>query len=235
MLDAVNLDVAYGKKKVLFGIGIKVDENSITCVVGANGAGKTTIINTICGLLKPTSGKIIFRGKDITKKAPHERCELGISVVPEKRGILEGLTVEENLKIGFYTISDRKKFKVKLDYIFDIFPILIERRKQMGGTLSGGEQQMLAIARALMSDPRLLLMDEPSTGLSPIYFNEVFKTIEELHKHGMAILLVEQNARKALSISEECYLLDLGKIVFSGKSDILLQDQKLQNVYLKSN
>jgi branched-chain amino acid transport system ATP-binding protein len=218
---------------VLRGVSIEVTPGSIVTLVGANGAGKSTTLRAISGLVRPTRGTIEFEGRRIDRMSPSQIVSLGISQAPEGRQILATLTVAENLKLGTYTRKDRRAVKDDLERVFTYFPILADRRGQLGGTLSGGEQQMLAIARALMSRPRLLLLDEPSLGLAPLYVREIFKIIETINREsGTTILLVEQNANMALSIADYGYVLRNGRVVLSGSSDFLRNNEEVQRSYL---
>jgi branched-chain amino acid transport system ATP-binding protein len=231
LLKVENLISGYGKIDILKSVSIDVNEGEIVCVLGANGAGKTTLINTISGLIPVKSGKIKFLGKDITNTPPHKRVELGLVQVPEGRKIFPKLTVLENLEIGAFLINDTELKKKTLEWIYSLFPVLYERRDQKAGTLSGGEQQMLAIGRALMSNPKLLMLDEPSMGLAVKLMATIFDVIKEISKK-IAILLVEQNANKALSIVDRGYLIETGKIVLSAPRDILTSSEEVKKVYL---
>jgi branched-chain amino acid transport system ATP-binding protein len=231
LLKVENLISGYGKIDILKSVSIDVNEGEIVCVLGANGAGKTTLINTISGLIPVKSGKIKFLGKDITNTPPHKRVEIGLVQVPEGRKIFPKLTVLENLEIGAFLINDTELKKKTLEWIYSLFPVLYERRDQKAGTLSGGEQQMLAIGRALMSNPKLLMLDEPSMGLAVKLMATIFDVIKEISKK-IAILLVEQNANKALSIVDRGYLIETGKIVLSAPRDILTSSEEVKKVYL---
>jgi branched-chain amino acid transport system ATP-binding protein len=233
MLRIENLVVNYGAIKALKGISLKADEKSIVTLIGANGAGKTTTLRTISGIIRPVSGQIYFEDKDITKYPPHKIVTLGICQVPEGRLIFANLTVKENLEMGAFARNDRNNFKKDLDFIFAIFPRLQERIKQMGGTLSGGEQQMLAISRALMGKPRLLLLDEPSLGIAPILVKTIFGKITEINNTlNVTILLVEQNAHMALSIANYGYVLETGNIKLEGSAKELEQTEEVRKAYL---
>ena len=232
VLQIDNLHVYYGAIHAIKGISIKVPKGKIITLIGANGAGKTTTLSTIAGLVKARSGKIIFEGKDITNKPAHVINRMGIALVPEGRRIFPGLTVYENLMMGAYNRKDREGIEQDLEWIFQLFPRLKERLKQLGGTLSGGEQQMLAISRALMSRPRLLMMDEPSLGLAPILVEEVFEVIQKINNEGTTILLVEQNALGALRVSHYGYVLETGSIVLEGPSKELLENDMVRKAYL---
>lgn len=230
-LEVNHLSVSYGSINALRDINFIVEEGKIVTLIGANGAGKSTTMNTIAGLLKPKSGKIIFKGRDISRADPSIIVKNGITLSPEGRQIFPRLTVYENLKMGAYTVNKEIMSK-NLEQAFSLFPVLKERLKQMAGTLSGGEQQMLAVARALMSDAKLLLLDEPSLGLAPILVQEIFSLIQRINKLGTTILLVEQNARMALNISDTGYVLETGKIALSGSGAELSQNPKVVEAYL---
>jgi branched-chain amino acid transport system ATP-binding protein len=232
MLEVRNIEVAYGEILALKGISFTVKEGELVTIIGANGAGKTTILRAVMGLAKCRKGAILFQGKDITQSPPHFRARLGISPVPEGRKIFPDLSVGENLLMGGYTLEDRKTMADRMEQAFRLFPILRERQAQVGKTLSGGEQQMLAIARALMAHPRVILMDEVSLGLMPIYVEETFRVIRDLHQEGVTILLVEQNARKALAAADRGYVLETGEIVLSGLSRDLADDPQVKKAYL---
>ncbi len=232
MLEVNNIHTYYGNIHALKGISITVEENEIVTLIGGNGAGKTTTLRTISGLLKPRLGDIYFEGEMISETPAHELVFKGITMVPEGRGIFSRLTVFENLDMGAYSLPDRSTFDDDLDRVYTLFPRLKERRKQVSGTLSGGEQQMLATARALMAKPRLLLMDEPSMGLAPILVESVFDTIQEINKSGTTILLVEQNATVALSVADRGYVLQTGEIVLKDTAENLRQDEMVQKAYL---
>ena len=234
MLILTNIHTFYGPIEALKGINIEVKQGEIVCLIGSNGAGKSTTLMTISGILKPSSGSIQFEGKTINGIPPHRIVKMGISQVPEGRRIFPKLTVKENLEMGAYTKFKVQslKFKVQLDKIYELFPVLKERHKQLGGTLSGGEQQMLAIGRALMPSPKLLLLDEPSLGLAPIIVSKIFKTIKEVNREGVTVLLVEQNARAALKLSNRGYVLENGKIILEGKGEDLLSNEQVKKAYL---
>jgi branched-chain amino acid transport system ATP-binding protein len=230
LLEIEDLHVHYGKIEALSGISLDVDEGEIVTLIGANGAGKTTTLKTISGLRRPTTGSIRFQGSDITGVAGHKRVHLGLSQAPEGRGIFPGMTVLENLEMGAY-IRRGKRIE-GLDRVLNLFPRLAERRRQQGGTLSGGEQQMLAIGRALMAEPKLLLLDEPSMGLAPLIVAQIFAILREINDLGTTILLVEQNAVQALSLSHRAYVLETGRVVKSGPADQLLNDPAVRAAYL---
>jgi branched-chain amino acid transport system ATP-binding protein len=232
MLEVRDIEVAYGEILALKGISFTVKEGELVTIIGANGAGKTTILRAVMGLARCRKGAILFQGKDITQSSPHSRARLGISPVPEGRKIFSDLTVAENLLMGAYAQEDRKTISARMEEAFKLFPILKERQNQVGKTLSGGEQQMLAIARALMARPRVMLMDEVSLGLMPIYVDETFRVIEDLHRQGVTILLVEQNARKALAAADRGYVLETGEIVLSGPSRDLATNPQVKKAYL---
>ena len=232
MLKVDNIQVYYGVINAIKGVSFEVNEGEIIALIGANGAGKTTILHTITGLVAPKSGHVFFEGKDLTKIAPHKIVYLGMAHVPEGRRIFQQLTVYENLKLGAFSITDKAQIEKNLNYVYMHFPRLAERKNQVAGTLSGGEQQMLAMGRALMSNPKILLMDEPSMGLSPLLVNEIFKIISEVSKDGTTVLLVEQNAKKALSIADRAYVLETGNIVMEGKASELLDNPRIRAAYL---
>jgi branched-chain amino acid transport system ATP-binding protein len=233
MLEIKNLVVGYGAITALHGISLSVPAGGIVTLIGANGAGKTTALKAISGLLKPKSGEVLYAGKNISGLPPHEIVKLGLSHVPEGRMIFANLTVLENLQMGAYLQKDRQEIRRELEHVFVLFPRLKEREQQVAGTLSGGEQQMLAIGRALMSKPKLLLLDEPSLGLAPLLVKTIFEKIVEINREqGLTILLVEQNANLALEISQFGYVLETGKIVLSGDSASLRQNPQVQSAYL---
>lgn len=232
MLEIRDLEVYYGMIQAIKGVSFEVNQGEVIALIGANGAGKTTILHTITGLLSPKKGSVIFEGKDITKIPAHKIVSLGMAHVPEGRRVFSDLSVYENLKMGAFTRKNKNEFEEILRKVYDRFPRLEERKKQMAGTLSGGEQQMLAMGRALMSKPSIILMDEPSMGLSPILVNEIFDIIQEVSKSGTTVLLVEQNAKKALSIADRAYVLETGKIVLDGKAEDLLNDDSIKKAYL---
>ena len=232
MLTIEDLQVYYGMINAIKGVSFTVDAGEIIALIGANGAGKTTILHTIIGLVAPRSGHIEFEGHDLIKTPAHKIPALGMAHVPEGRRIFQELTVYDNLKLGAYILHDSKKFESNLAYVYKHFPRLEERKKQIAGTLSGGEQQMLAMGRALMSNPKIILMDEPSMGLSPLLVNEIFHIIREVSADGTTVLLVEQNAKKALSIANRAYVLETGKISLSGKASDLINDEQVKKAYL---
>ena len=232
LLTIENLEVFYGVINAIKGISFEVNEGEIIALIGANGAGKTTILNTITGLVPAKSGSIKFEDKDLLKTPAHKIVSMGIAHVPEGRRIFQQLTVFENLKLGAYTRKDKKEIADTLELVYERFPRLKERRTQIAGTLSGGEQQMLAMGRALMSHPKIILMDEPSMGLSPLYVTEIFDIIRSVNESGTTVLLVEQNAQKALSIANRAYVLETGKIVLSGDAHELMNNDSVKKAYL---
>ena len=232
MLEVRDLQVYYGMIHAIKGISFDVNRGEVIALIGANGAGKTTTLHTITGLLAPKSGSVLFEGKDITKVPAHKIVSMGMAHVPEGRRVFAELSVYENLKMGAYTRKDKKEIEESLANVYKRFPRLEERKNQMAGTLSGGEQQMLAMGRALMSKPKIILMDEPSMGLSPIFVNEIFDIIRAVSESGTTVLLVEQNAKKALSISDRAYVLETGTITMSGKAKDLLEDEAVKKAYL---
>ena len=232
MLEVKDLEVYYGMIQAIKGISFEVNKGEVIALIGANGAGKTTTLHTITGLLSPKKGRVTLGGKDITKIPAHKIVSMGMAHVPEGRRVFADLSVYENLKLGAYTRKDKENLNKDLENIYKRFPRLAERKNQSAGTLSGGEQQMLAMGRALMSKPSIILMDEPSMGLSPILVNEIFDIIESISKSGTTVLLVEQNAKKALSIADRAYVLETGKIVTSGKASDLLEDDSIKKAYL---
>lgn len=233
MLEINDLHVAYGEINAIKGISMRVPERSIVTLIGANGAGKTTLLRTVSALIKSRSGSIKFAGNDITHQKPHDIVAKGLAHSPEGRMIFANLTVQENLKMGAYLRNDTAEIKRDLDYCFTIFPRLKERLAQLGGTLSGGEQQMLAIARALMSKPKMLLLDEPSLGIAPILVRTIFQKIVEINKElGVTVLLVEQNANMALGVAHHAYVLETGKIVLEGSAQELANNEEVKKAYL---
>ena len=233
LLEIKDLRVSYGKIEAIKGISLNVKQGEIVTLVGANGAGKTTLLKTISGLLKPSAGVISFEGKDIQTIAPHNRVLEGLCQAPEGRGIFPGMTVLENLEMGKFSRKEWKnELKEDLDRMYHLFPRLKERQNQTGGTLSGGEQQMLSIGRALMSRPKLLLLDEPSMGLAPMFIKQIFNIIREIQTQGVSILLVEQNAAQALSCANRAYIMETGNIVKEGAGKDLLNDDAIKKAYL---
>lgn len=232
LLEVKNLEVYYGVICALKGISFEVNEGEIVSLIGANGAGKTTMMQSVVGIIPKRNGSVIFDGKDITKTPCHKIVQLGMTQVPEGRRIFQELSVYENLMMGAYTVKNQQQFKEDLEKMFTKFPRLAERRNQIAGTLSGGEQQMLAMSRALMIRPKLLMLDEPSMGLAPILVDQVFEMIKELHAAGTTILLVEQNASKALEIADRAYVLETGNITLSGSGIELAQSDEVRKAYL---
>lgn len=232
LLTVNDLHVHYGVIEAIKGISFEVNEGEVIALIGANGAGKTTTLHTLTGLISPTSGSVLFDGKDITKVPAHKIVSMGMAHVPEGRRVFANLTVMQNLKMGAYTRKDKDEIEKNLEMVFSRFPRLKERVNQLSGTLSGGEQQMLAMGRALMSNPRIILMDEPSMGLSPIFVNEIFDIINAVKADGTTVLLVEQNAKKALSIADKAYVLETGSIVLEGKASDLLNNDDIKKAYL---
>lgn len=232
MLTVENLQVYYGMINAIKGVSFTVDAGEIIALIGANGAGKTTILHTITGLVTPRSGSIVFEGQDLLKTPAHKIVSLGMAHVPEGRRIFQELTVYDNLRLGAFTLHDNKRYESNLAYVYKHFPRLEERKKQIAGTLSGGEQQMLAMGRALMSNPKIILMDEPSMGLSPLLVNEIFHIIREVSADGTTVLLVEQNAKKALSIANRAYVLETGTISLSGNAADLMGNEQVKKAYL---
>ena len=232
LLEVANLVTAYGKIEALKGVSLGVREGSITCLLGPNGAGKTTLMMTIAGILRPKAGSVKLSGRDIAGRAPNDIVAAGIALVPENRLVFPSMTVQENLQAGAY--QRRDDFIPDMERLYSRFPRLRERSMQLAGTLSGGEQQMLAVARALMSRPRLLLMDEPSLGLAPLVVEEIFRIIADLHRDGTTIFLVEQNAHMALKVAHHFYLIEQGKVSFSGDPGSLAEDEVIRRAYLGS-
>lgn len=232
MLTINDLEVYYGMIQAIKGISLEVNKGEVIALIGANGAGKTTTLHTITGLLSPKKGSVIFEGTDITKVPAHKIVSMGMAHVPEGRRVFANLTVYQNLKMGAYTRKSNDEINETLKMVYKRFPRLEERKNQIAGTLSGGEQQMLAMGRALMSHPKIILMDEPSMGLSPIFVNEIFDIVKEISASGTTVLLVEQNAKKALSIADRAYVLETGKIVLDGKAEDLLNDDSIKKAYL---
>jgi branched-chain amino acid transport system ATP-binding protein len=234
LLRVEEIVTAYGKIEALKGVSLEVAQGSITCLLGPNGAGKTTLMMTIAGILKPRRGRVVFEGADIAGRAPHAIVGQGIALVPENRLVFPSMSVLENLQAGAYQRRDRSAVEADTESMFARFPRLKERSAQLAGTLSGGEQQMLAVARALMSRPKLLLMDEPSLGLAPLVVEEIFRIVADLHRDGTTILLVEQNAHMALQVAQHFYLIEQGRISFSGTPGALAEDEVIRRAYLGS-
>lgn len=232
MLEVKDLQVYYGMIQAIKGISFEVNEGEVIALIGANGAGKTTTLHTISGLIQPKAGSVVFEGKDITRTMAHKIVSMGMAHVPEGRRVFAELSVKQNLLLGAYTRSDKNEIDETLKMVYKRFPRLEERLTQMAGTLSGGEQQMLAMGRALMSKPKIILMDEPSMGLSPIYVSEIFDIIKEISAAGTTVLLVEQNAKKALSIADRAYVLETGRIVLDGDAKVLMEDESIKKAYL---
>ena len=232
LLEVRELAVGYGGAPAIWDIALKVDEREVVSVIGPNGAGKSTLINAIAGLLRPQRGRIDLAGADLATLAPHRVCEHGVALVPEGRRLFTGMTVEENLEIGCYRPTARRNRAAGLERVYALFPVLAERRHQIAGTMSGGQQQMVAIGRALMAEPRLLLLDEPSLGLAPAIVGELFDVLRRIHAEGMAVLLVEQNVGQALDLADRAYVLEEGRIVAEGLPDSLLAQARIREVYL---
>ncbi len=232
LLDINDVEVYYGVIRALKGVSLKVYQGEVVALIGANGAGKTTILHTITGLVPAKCGSIMYDGHELTKTPAHKIISLGMAHVPEGRRIFQQLSVYDNLKLGAYILHDKKKFEQNLEYVYNHFPRLKERKNQIAGTLSGGEQQMLAMGRALMSNPKIILMDEPSMGLSPLLVTEIFQIIKEVSNDGTTVLLVEQNAKKALSIADRAYVLEIGSISLSGNAQDLANNEQVKKAYL---
>lgn len=232
LLEVKDLEVSYGVIRAIKGISFQVEEGEIIALIGANGAGKTTTLHTISGLMKPDKGSVIYNGEDITKKPAYQIVSMGMAQVPEGRRVFSNLTVLDNLKLGAYSRKNKDEIKDSIKYVYEKFPRLEERKNQVAGTLSGGEQQMLAMGRALMSRPKLVLMDEPSMGLSPLLVNEIFDIIRSINENGTTVLLVEQNAKKALEIADRGYVLETGSISLSGDAKDLMNNDEVRKAYL---
>lgn len=232
MLEIKDLYVSYGMMEVLHGVSVKVEDKELVSIIGPNGAGKTTLIKTVMGLVKPTSGSIIYDGHDITHVPAHKRAGMGIGYVPEGRRVFGKLTVDENLRMGAYELKDKAQIAKNIEMVYGIFPRLGERSRQLASTMSGGEQQMLAIARALMLNPKMLLIDEVSMGLMPIMVNTCFDVIKQLNDEGITVLVVEQNANKALKIADRGYVLETGNIIISDTAENMRKDDTVQKAYL---
>jgi branched-chain amino acid transport system ATP-binding protein len=235
LLEVQEIRVSYGKVEAVKGISLEVRDGEIVTLIGGNGAGKSTTLKAISGIQPLSAGTVLLKGEPINGKPPHRIVDLGVSQAPEGRGIFPGMTVEENLLMGAYARKDKKQVAADLDRVFGLFEVLKERRKQYGGTLSGGEQQMLAIGRALMAQPRVLLLDEPSMGLAPMLVQQIFSIIEEINRQGTTILLVEQNAQQALRRAHRGYVMETGNIVLTGAAEDLLNDPEVQRSYLGAN
>lgn len=232
MLELEGVNAGYKDLQVLWGVSLRVEEGELVALVGPNGAGKTTTLRIISGLLRPTAGTVRFRGAPLDREPPHRIVEMGISQVPEGGRVFTGMSVEENLELGAFTPRARKEKDQTLRWVYQLFPRLEERKKQRAGTLSGGERQMLAIGRALMSQPRLLLLDEPSFGLAPLIVEQIFAMITEINRQGVAVLLVEQNVRAALELAQRAYVIENGRIVGEGSGDALLSFESVRSAYL---
>lgn len=232
MLRIENVNVSYGSIHALHDISLTVNDGEVVSLIGANGAGKTTTLHTITGLKGATDGVIEYDGKDLRRMDPSHIIRIGMAHVPEGRHVFTQMSVQENLEMGSYIMNDRSQIKKNMDMVYEYFPRLLERKKQLAGTLSGGEQQMLATGRALMSNPRIVLMDEPSMGLSPLLVKEIFHIIKTLHQNGITVLLVEQNAKMALAVSDRAYVLETGRISMSGKASELLANDNIKKAYL---
>ncbi|ETP73140.1 ABC-type branched-chain amino acid transport system, ATPase component [Lachnospiraceae bacterium JC7] len=232
MLSVRNLNTYYGAIYALKGIDIDVDKGEIVSLIGSNGAGKTTLLNTISGVVKSSKGQVTFKDRDITNISPYQLTKMGVGISPEGREVFPELTVEENLRIGAYIVNDKEKIRSGYDRVYELFPRLKERTKQQAGTLSGGEQQMLAVGRALMSDPEILLLDEPSLGLAPNYVTLIFDMIKEINKQGVTILLIEQNANMALASSDRAYVIENGLVSMSGDAKDIANDPRVKKAYL---
>ncbi len=232
MLEVEDLHVAYGEAEALGGVSLRVDDGELIAVVGANGAGKTTLVNAVARILPVAAGTIRFDGVDVTRRGPQEMCEAGVALIPEGRRLFNGMTVQENLEIGAYRPFARRRMDEGLAEIYGMFPVLGSKRGQVAGTLSGGQQQMVAIGRALMARPRLLLIDEPSLGLSPKITDEVFATIAAIHAGGTGILLIEQSISRALAVSKRAYVIELGRIVLAGAAHAIAADPRVREAFL---
>jgi len=232
MLKVENLHVSYGAIHALKGVSFELNEGEVVALIGANGAGKSTTLNSISGILNPGSGQILFDSQELTSISASQIVQMGIVQVPEGRKIFSRMSVRENLEMGAYTLRDKVQVREKMKHVFEIFPRLEERQRQVGGTLSGGEQQMLAMGRGLMANPRLLLLDEPSMGLAPLLVEQIFEVIQTINQQGVSILLVEQNAHMALSIADRGYVLETGRVVLSGEADELMENALVKEAYL---
>ena len=232
MLSLSNIDAGYGTFQALFDVSLEVNAGEAIGVIGPNGAGKTTLMRVISGLIRPTAGRIAMEGADLLATPPHRILELGIAHVPENRRLFPRMTVEDNLRMGAFIPAARAKFRQRLEFVYDLFPRMKERRAQLAGTMSGGEQQMCAIGRALMSEPRLLLLDEPSAGLAPVVVQQVFGLVEQIRASGLTVLIVEQNVRQVLKVVDRAYLLEAGTIRVSGTSEELMRSESIREAYL---
>ena len=232
MLEVNNIDVYHGDLQALWDVSLKVEEGELVSLIGANGAGKTTAVETVSALLTPASGTVIFNGVRLDKEPTHKGVELGVCLIPEEKGIFPGMSVLENLELGAFTSESRKARGETFKAVYRLFPVLEERKKQVAGTLSGGEQQMLAIGRALMAKPKLLMCDEPSLGLAPLIVKSIFEVIKQINKSGVSILLVEQNVRAALGLAKRAYIIENGRVAGHGDAKSLLDDEKVRDAYL---
>lgn len=232
LLEVKDLEVNYGVIRALKGVSFTVERGEIVSLIGANGAGKTTTLHTVTGLLHPVAGSVVYKGKELTKIPAHKIVSMGLVHVPEGRRIFQNLSVYDNLVMGAYSQKDKAKIEGNMKLVFELFPRLCERKRQMAGTLSGGEQQMLAMGRALLSDPEMVVLDEPSMGLSPLLVSEVFEIIKTFRENGKTVLLVEQNAKKAMSISDRVYVLETGSIIKEGRASDLINDESIKKAYL---
>ena len=232
MITLKNVEAFYGRVHALRGVSLEVHEGEIVCLIGANGAGKTTVLNAISGLLHPTQGQVLLGDMPIERKLPHEIVSLGVAQVPEGRKIFTNMTVLENLELGAFQVRNAALIRDRLDRVFELFPRIKERRRQLGGTLSGGEQQMLAIARGLMCSPKLLLLDEPSLGLAPLIVRHMVEAVQSINRQGTTVLLVEQNARMALRVSHRGYVMETGRVVLTDQSSALLDNDQVRKAYL---
>lgn len=232
LLQVKDLEVYYGVIQALKGVSFHVNEGEIVSLIGANGAGKTTVLHTVTGLLHPRNGSVVYDGQNLGRVAPHKIVAMGLAHVPERRRVFQNLSVYDNLLLGAYTQKDKGKIQQQMEQVFEQFPRLKERRRQLAGTLSGGEQQMLAMGRALLSDPKMIVMDEPSMGLSPLLVTEIFEIIQSFRKAGKTVLLVEQNAKKAMTVSDRVYVLETGTVTKEGKASELINDESIKKAYL---
>lgn len=232
LLQVKDLEVYYGVIQALKGVSFHVNEGEIVSLIGANGAGKTTVLHTVTGLLHPRNGSVVYDGQNLGRVAPHKIVAMGLAHVPEGRRVFQNLSVYDNLLLGAYTQKDKGRIQQQMEQVFEQFPRLKERRRQLAGTLSGGEQQMLAMGRALLSDPKMIVMDEPSMGLSPLLVTEIFEIIQSFRKAGKTVLLVEQNAKKAMTVSDRVYVLETGTVTKEGKASELINDESIKKAYL---
>ena len=232
MLEVDKIDVFHGELQALWSVSLEINEGELVSLIGANGAGKSTIVESISGLLPLSAGSIRFNGKSLDKEPAHRVVELGVCLIPEERGVFPGMSVFENLELGAFTHESRKLRHETFSFVYDLFPVLENRKGQKAGTLSGGEQQMLAVARALMSKPKLLMCDEPSLGLAPIVVKDIFTVIKQINQSGVGVLLVEQNVRAALSLAQRAYIIENGRVTGQGEAESLLDDEKVRDAYL---